>query len=87
MRIFKTIILVGVMTVALLFTETATEIANKYQSMNQFNNSEFDYQLLKRVEYINYLNYFTIGLGAFAMFSIWKPKKVKQSNTENNESN
>lgn len=58
------------------FLNRSTEVATKYISLNQFNNSEVDNQLLHAAVDITYLNYFILVAFLFALAAIWKPKQT-----------
>ena len=77
MKILSTLLILFVVIFILEISNVSQELAGKYQSMNQFNNSEVDNQLLKKVDYFDILNTFIIGLGGVATLFIWKPKQKK----------
>lgn len=77
MKILSTLFVIFVAVFILEISNTTQELAGKYQSMNQFNNSEVDNQLLKKIYYFDILNTFVIGLGGVAAFFIWKQKNKK----------
>lgn len=58
----------------------STEVATKYISLNQFNNSEVDSQMLHAAGNITYLNYSILVTFLFALAAIWKPKQTQTKN-------
>ena len=76
-KVYITLVLIALWGGLAAFLSRSAEVATKYMSMNQFNNSEADLQLLSAAGNATYANYFILAALLFALASIWKPKSTQ----------
>jgi len=75
-KIYITLCLIAFWGGLMAFFSRMAEVTSKSLSLNQFNNSEIDYQVFIASGNMTYINYFIAATLVFALVAVWMPAKT-----------